>query len=134
MLRRRMIPSLAWRRRALDSARTLVSRTTRRFGFDLARFDRGKLIAHHGITLVFDVGANVGQYGEELRALGYRGRIGSCEPLRAEYEQLARKAGDDPQWTALHLALGDSDGRRAINVAGNSQSSSLLEMMPAHLG
>jgi FkbM family methyltransferase len=134
MLRVLMLPNLAWRRRALDGARTLVSRFTRRFGFDLARFDRGKLIAHHGITLVFDVGANVGQYGEELRALGFRGRIVSCEPLHAEFQQLARKAASDPAWTALPVALGDTDGRRTINVAGNSQSSSLLDMMPMHLG
>jgi FkbM family methyltransferase len=129
-----MFASPAWRRRALDRARTLVSRLTRRYGFDLARFDRGKLIAHQGITVVFDVGANVGQYGEELRALGYRGRIVSCEPLRAEFQELARKAAADPDWVALPLALGDSDGRRIINVAANSQSSSLLEMMPHHIG
>jgi FkbM family methyltransferase len=133
MLRGHMIPSPAWRRRALDRARTLVSRLTRRVGFDLTRFDRGKLIAHHGITLVFDVGANVGQYGEELRALGFRGRVISCEPLAAEFRELARKAAADPLWTALPLALGERDGRSTINVAGNSQSSSLLEMLPAHV-
>lgn len=123
----------AWQQRALDRARTMVSSFTRRFGFDLARFDRGKLLAHHRINVVFDVGANVGQYGAELRALGYRGRIVSCEPLRTGYERVARKAAGDPAWTALHVALGEAEGTRTINVSANLQSSSLLDMEPQHV-
>ena len=126
-----MLP--AWRQSALVRARTLVSAWTRRFGFDVTRFDRGKLIAHHQISVVFDVGANLGQYAAELRAVGYRGRIISCEPLGDALARLAQRAAADPGWVALHCALGESDGRRTINVAANSQSSSLLEMMPRHV-
>jgi len=128
-----MAAASAWQQRALDRARTAVSTFTRRFGFDLARFDRGKLLGHHAITVVFDVGANVGQYGAELRALGFRGRIVSCEPLRAGFERVARRAAGDPKWTALHAALGDREGTQTINVSANLQSSSLLPMMPHHV-
>ncbi|HEU0036476.1 MAG TPA: FkbM family methyltransferase [Kofleriaceae bacterium] len=99
----------------------------------MARFDRGRLIAHQRIAVVFDIGANVGQYAEELRALGYRGRIVSCEPLAAAYRELAAKAARDPQWEALHVALGEAAGRREMHVAANSQSSSLLEMHANHV-
>jgi FkbM family methyltransferase len=122
----------AWRQKALDRARTVVSAWTRRFGFDVTRFDRGKLIAHHRISVVFDVGANVGQYGAELRGLGYRGRIVSCEPMARAFRELAARASGDPDWVALNCALGDADAVRLLNVAANSQSSSLLEMLPRH--
>jgi FkbM family methyltransferase len=126
-----LLPS-AWRARWLDDARTRVSVLTRRLGFDVTRFDRGKLIKHHRITVVFDVGANAGQYATELRALGYAGRIVSCEPLADAFRRLSARAASDPDWTALQLALGDADRTATINVAANSQSSSLLDMLPRH--
>jgi FkbM family methyltransferase len=122
----------SWRQQALDRARTTVSAVTRRFGFDIARFDRGKLLAHQRISLVFDVGANIGQYASELRALGYAGRIVSCEPLGQAFQHLAGKAAKDPNWVALNCAPGDVDGTTSIHVAANSASSSVLEMMPRH--
>src|SRR5262249_27223971 len=127
------MPAAAWQQRALDRARTMVSTFTRRFGFDVARFDRGKLLAHHGITLVFDIGANVGQYGAELRALGFRGASVSCEPLRTGFSPAGRRAAGEPRWTALHVAIGEAEDTRAINVSANLQSSSLLGMMPRPL-
>ncbi|MGH8224074.1 MAG: FkbM family methyltransferase, partial [Woeseiaceae bacterium] len=39
----------------------------------------------------------------------------------------------DGQWHAHRYALGDRDGSARIGVAGNSYSSSLLEMLPAHV-
>jgi FkbM family methyltransferase len=123
---------MTWKQRALDRARSTVSALTRRFGFDVSRFDRGKLIDYHRITLVFDVGANIGQYAAELRAIGYAGRIVSCEPLQAEFQQLTARASGDPGWVAVNCALGDTDGVRPMNVSANSASSSLLEMMPRH--
>jgi len=114
----------------------------RRFGVDLCRFSptahplarRQKLFADHRIDLVLDVGANAGQFGHELRQeVGYRGKIISFEPYMSAYHQLAQCAGFDGNWIAVHCALGAAPGYAELNVAGNSQSSSLLDMMPAHL-
>ncbi len=60
-----------------------VRAVTHRLGFDIVRYDpfaeiahrRQRFLSHLGISLVFDVGANTGQYAEGLRAEGYRGRI-----------------------------------------------------------
>jgi FkbM family methyltransferase len=97
-----------------------------------ARARRKKLFDSFGIDLVLDVGANAGIYGRELRESGYRGRIVSFEPQRAAYARLLEAIKGDPAWEALNLALGDRDGEATLNIAANSLSSSILEMLPAH--
>lgn len=75
---------------------------------------------------VVDVGANVGQYGEIVRAVGYDGPIVSFEPCREPFEELDRRSADDELWEAHQLALGESDGRRHMRVAASSLFSSFL--------
>jgi FkbM family methyltransferase len=94
---------------------------------------RARLLASERIDLVFDVGANVGQYGMRLRGNGYRGRIVSFEPYAQAFAQLERTASRDSLWEAHRLALGEEDGEAELNVAGNSFSSSLLPMADRHL-
>ena len=91
------------------------------------------LLRSNRIDLVFDVGANFGQYATSLRECGYRGRIVSFEPLTSAFSRLEANAKADPLWEVVNIGLGDRDERATINIAGNSQSSSLLEMLPAHL-
>lgn len=118
----------------------LVRRAARRLGFDVTRYaphasyraQRIELLRHHQVDLVLDVGANIGQFAAELRVDGYRGRIVSFEPLRSVFAALETSAAEDPHWDALHMGLGAETGPATINVAGNSQSSSLLPMVAAH--
>jgi FkbM family methyltransferase len=65
--------------------------------------------------------------------MGYRRKIVSFEPLTPAFRKLASNARTFPEWTVVQLALGDVEQSREINVAGNSQSSSFLEMLPAHV-
>lgn len=91
------------------------------------------LLAQHGVDVVLDVGANIGQYARSLLRMGYRGRIVSFEPLSSARRRLEANARGVPNWQIVPVALGDFDGRSTIHVAGNSQSSSLLEMLPRHV-
>jgi FkbM family methyltransferase len=91
------------------------------------------LLAQHGIDVVLDVGANIGQYARSLLRMGYRGRIVSFEPLPSARRRLEANARGVPGWQIVPVALGDFDGQSTINVAGNSQSSSLLAMLPQHV-
>jgi FkbM family methyltransferase len=121
----------------LRRARALLRSTT----IDVTRFTaathplarRMRLLADRNIDLVLDVGANTGQYATELRDLGYRGWIVSYEPVAAAYRELAVAAARDGRWKAVHAGLGPEAGAATIHVAGNSQSSSLLPMLDAHL-
>jgi FkbM family methyltransferase len=92
-----------------------------------------KLLDHHQIDLVLDVGGNTGQYFKFLRAAGYCGRVVSFEPLSDAYFQLTEMSKKYPVWEiAPRTAIGNIEGEISINIASNSQSSSLLEMLDRH--
>jgi FkbM family methyltransferase len=121
-----------------------VQQVLRRFGYELHPYPpaptidfadrrRQRLMRSRGITVVLDVGANVGRFAESLRTSGYAGRIISFEPLSEPFRELAERSASDPLWEARQLALGDSDGSAEINVAGNVASSSILPMGTRHL-
>jgi FkbM family methyltransferase len=100
---------------------------------DLPGGRRIKMMRHHGIETVVDVGGNVGSYGAELRESGYSGRIISFEPTDSAYKKLAVRAGADRLWTVIKAAVGESDGEVTINVAANeAASSSILPMLDLH--
>ena len=66
---------------------------------------------------MFDVGANAGHYGVELREGGYGRQIVSFEPISAPFRHLAARAGKDPRWDAYQLGLGAAEEQRAILIA-----------------
>lgn len=113
---------------------TVLSQLSRR-GFELRRHPgarRQQLFESHDVNLVLDVGAALGHYAHELRNFGYRGEIVSFEPLSAAFRHLAAETTADPSWTARNVALGEQAGTASINVASNSDSSSLLPMLENH--
>lgn len=83
--------------------------------------------------VIFDVGANSGQFAQSLRVSGYYGHIISFEPLSGAHGMLVAAAASDSLWdVAERCAVGASDSWGAINIAGNSYSSSLLPMLDRH--
>ncbi len=94
---------------------------------------RRRLFQTYAIDLVLDVGANVGQYGHQLRTAGYHARIESFEPLKQAYDELRTVASKAERWNTHNYGLSDSCGDLNINVSSNSVSSSLLAILPAHV-
>jgi FkbM family methyltransferase len=91
---------------------------------------RISLLRAFEIDAILDVGANEGQFAQEMRSEGFVGRIVSFEPLATSYRHLRGYAQFDPLWDVVQLALGDFDGQADLNVSRNSQSSSILDMSP----
>ena len=120
--------------------RRQINPLLRNMGYEIAKYSpatnalcrRQHLIQHYGIDLVLDVGANVGQFGQGMRRLDYKGRIVSFEPLTSAFGVLQKRIGKDSLWDAVNIALGDFDGEAEINVSMDSQSSSLLGILPSH--
>lgn len=85
------------------------------------------------IDLVLDIGANIGQFASNIRHFGYTGRIVSFEPLSSAHTELLQFCAGDSGWDAYpRCALGDHVGEVEINIAGNSESSSILPMLESH--
>ncbi|MDB4293380.1 FkbM family methyltransferase [Maribacter sp.] len=118
--------------------KNLIQGTLRTMGVQLTDYPKQserrqlKIIGSRRIDTILDIGANTGQYGQYLRSMGYKGKIISFEPMKAAFAELEKKANKDSGWVAMHYALGNDDGTTTINVSGNSQSSSILEMLPSH--
>jgi len=119
----------------------LIRKIVRNMGWELMRFRPEssewarlvRMLSVHGVSTVLDVGANTGQYAQNLREAGFGGRIISFEPVLEAHTQLCQAARNDSLWTvAERMAIGDKDGRAEIHVAQNLASSSLLPMLDSH--
>jgi FkbM family methyltransferase len=113
-----------------------IRKIFQRFGIDIRKVGTSdaamaplpKLLLHHEIDLVLDVGANVGQYGWYLYKIGYKGRVVSFEPIPAAHGKLVEMAKGYDGWTVAPAGgIGDEDGQATLNVSENSVSSSILE-------
>lgn len=92
------------------------------------------LLNQHNIELVLDVGANDGGYGRHLRKIGYDKDIISFEPLSDAHKLLIADSNNDDRWhVAPQMAIGEFNGEITINRAGNSTSSSILNMEAQHI-
>ena len=123
-----------------DTVKAMLRRAANGMGYDIVGFDGdnprarlARLLNRHRINVVFDVGANCGAFGWDLRELGFAGKIVSFEPLQDAFAQLQDKARHDPKWQAVNIGLGARDEERVLQVAANSQSSSFLPMLNAHV-
>ncbi|MCC5612602.1 FkbM family methyltransferase [Nostoc sp. CHAB 5834] len=112
----------------------------RRFGYDIVHLPTNPisrqwrdLLNAYEINLVFDVGANAGQFGKRIRRLGYTGQIVSFEPTADAYRQLMINTASENKWSKVQTALGNYCGEIQINVSANSYSSSVLPMLPLHI-
>jgi FkbM family methyltransferase len=113
----------------------------RAVGFDVRRYRpyhnpirRFRLsLQRREVGVVLDLGANRGQFAQALRRAGYIGRIISFEPLSAAHADLLILARCDPLWDiAPRCALAAKNGVVEINIAQNSYSSSILDMLERH--
>jgi hypothetical protein len=63
----------------MNLVKKLTKKTLRRFGYDIIslKYRRSLIdfLNYYKIDVVFDVGANTGQFGSRLRELGYKGEI-----------------------------------------------------------
>ena len=119
-----------------------IRKLLNKFGIEIHRFLPGasfeaQIVAAMKkvkIDVLFDIGANAGQFSLEMRDKGYSGKIISFEPLTSAREKLTHQASKDVNWIVHErTAIGNLDGFVDINISKNSYSSSILPMLDLHL-
>ncbi len=125
------------------TAKQKIHRILRRHGWELQKLENSNVeyqvirdvLRESAATVVLDVGANVGQYGDLVFETGFQGQIVSFEAIPEAHARLVRHAVKTGMlWkVAPCAALGSRRGHAAINLAANSVSSSLLPMRREHV-
>lgn len=115
----------------------LIKKILRSINIEIRRYDEistqnaqlAKALEFFEIDLVIDVGANTGQFAQEIRQRGYTGNIISFEPLSDAHEKLVKASKSDAKWQIYErTAIGNTCGSISINISANSASSSILPM------
>lgn len=99
-------------------------------GFDVTRNKKqGSAllwIQSKGIKTVFDIGANIGQFAEEIRQEIPTTQIYSFEPVKETYNVLVKNLSHDKKFRAFNVGLGSKKESREIKISAYSLSSSFL--------
>jgi len=93
-----------------------------------------KFLSPSPVKTILDVGANIGQFGIDMRRHGFIGEIVSFEPVSEIYLILTRTAKNKQPWRTFQVGLGSSECEKEIFISHNDGlSSSLLAMENVHL-
>lgn len=84
------------------------------------------------IKSVIDIGANVGQFALNIRALLPDAAIYSFEAIPSVYEDLLQNFSSDEKFKAYNVGLGNEQGKTTFYVNNFSDSSSFLKMTDTH--
>ncbi len=120
--------------------KTCIKKLLNRLGYDIQHLPTDPIVRkkmeflkNHNIDLIFDIGANTGQFAMNIRKLGYEGKIVSFEPLPDAYAQLIENSTDDILWEVVNLAIGNENKEVNLHISKNSYSSSVLDILPRHV-
>jgi FkbM family methyltransferase len=117
----------------MSKLNTLLKDALYDMGIVVSRVKPYNIFNHLKITTIFDVGANIGQYRNFLRKIGYKNKIVSIEPMSKEHRLISEASKTDKNWiVAPRCGLGDSNKKESINISENSYSSSILNMLSKH--
>lgn len=99
-------------------------------GFDIIRHQDRQTdlswLQNRSIKAVFDIGANVGQFAEEIRHELPDAQIYSFEPVKETYAALVKNFSHDEKFCAFNVGLGSKKESKEIKISAYSLSSSFL--------
>lgn len=92
-----------------------------------------KLIIENDIDVVFDIGANIGQFVSLLKAGGFKGRVISLEPDETTFKILHSNFGEYKNVILLNFGLDVKSGEKLLNISPDGGLSSSFLSLSSHL-
>ena len=81
------------------------------------------------IDTVIDIGANEGQFAQNIIKYGYKNKIISFEPIKSIHKILLSNSSNHSNWTVEeNIGFGESIENKEINISKNKVSSSILKI------
>jgi FkbM family methyltransferase len=126
---------------AMNNFERITKNIFQKFGILIRKYNaatseelrRIKLLQHYNIDVVFDIGANKGQYAKGIMDAGYTHKIISFEPLSSVHSIIEKESKKYTNWAvAPRCAIGSKNEEIEINISANSVSSTLLNMLDSH--
>ena len=114
-----------WLRQDVDESEQPVSRLTDPFAI--------AELPHPAPNTVLDIGGSHGQFVKEALRYFPGARIYSFEPIPECFRELQALCETAANLHPINLALGDRDGEQDLWLSAFRDSSSLHEMLPAHV-
>lgn len=84
-------------------------------GIDFA-YDVRHIINPKNVSIVFDVGANVGQSAKKFRTIYPNARILCFEPVSSTYQELKRRVSKYERIETFNLAFGNTECLKSIHI------------------
>lgn len=114
-----------------------IKRLFEKFDLDIRRLPKHEKnkygwLRQFDIHTVLDIGANVGQFVDEIERFLPDAYIFSFEPLKNAYVDLSKRQLRRSNFKAYNMGFGDSNGNHIINNYAYSLSSSFLQMAQVH--
>ena len=114
-----------------------IRKFLRRLGLDVHRYRAAPSIEDwirsYGIRTAIDIGANTGQFADEIRYLFPAVPVHAFEPVPACVKALEAKAAHDPKLFVYPYAIGDAKDTVSMRVNRYTPASSILPIGKAHL-
>lgn len=111
-------------------SKKIIKKVLNTMGFDIIRHQDRQTdlswLQNRNINIVFDIGANVGQFAEEIRHELPDAQIYSFEPVKETYDTLVENFSHDKKFRAFNVGLGSKKESKEIKISAYSLSSSFL--------
>jgi FkbM family methyltransferase len=128
------------RTRTMERIKNIIRSAVAGLGYEIRRrpvdafADMRRFIPRDAAAMIFDVGANVGQSVEQLKAVFPKSTIHSFEPGRETFARLREHVANEKNVFVRNCALGSSVGEQLFRENVESDMSSFLELSKAGWG